>query len=281
MKINKLLKNLLLFFVLLTYISTSALAIVGNRIYLNSSDKLPFEIHETGKYIKFWIECESGAPISVYIADAEGNIVSGGEMKTISVNNNTSFYFIRNDNYSGKYFAYISTKNSESSSIWYNSISYSNLDDAGLESINWNKNLVKNATPSNDNFYINNIQVNIASYQIDGNNYVKLRDIAYILNGTDKQFNVTWNNNIIYLSTNTSYITVGGELDKISNVVQLATKSKSSIYKDGHIIYYNGYLINGNNFYKLRDIAQSFNFEVSWDTGKIFINTTNQYSNNS
>lgn len=26
----------------------------------------------------------------------------------------------------------------------------------------------------------------------------------------------------------------------------------------------------------MRDIAQSFNFEVSWDTGKVFINTTNQ-----
>ena len=155
-----------------------------------------------------------------------------------------------------------------------NVYSYNSLDNSQLETINLNES--KNATPSNYKFYVNNVQVDIAAYQIDGNNYVKLRDIAYILNGTEKQFNVTWNNNIIYLNANTSYNVVGGELDKISNTVQFVTKSTSSIYKDGDIVYYNGYLINGNNFYKLRDIAQSFNFEVSWDTGKVFINTTNQ-----
>ena len=155
-----------------------------------------------------------------------------------------------------------------------NVYSYNSLDNSQLETINLNES--KNATPSNYKFYVNNVQVDISAYQIDGNNYVKLRDIAYILNGTEKQFNVTWNNNIIYLNANTSYNKVGGELDKISNTVQFATKSISSIYKDGDIVNYDGYLINGNNFYKLRDIAQSFNFEVSWDTGKVFINTTNQ-----
>ena len=159
---------------------------------------------------------------------------------------------------------------SESSNVY----SDNKLDNSKLQTINLNES--KNATPSNYKFYINNVQVDIAAYQIDGNNYVKLRDIAYILNGTDKQFNVTWNNNIIYLNSNTNYITVGGKLGKISNTIQLAKKSTSSIYKDGDIAYYNGYVINGNNFYKLRDIAQSFNFDISWDTGKVFINTTNQ-----
>lgn len=159
---------------------------------------------------------------------------------------------------------------SESSNVY----SDNKLDNSELQTINLNES--QNVTPSNYKFYVNNVQVDIAAYQIDGNNYVKLRDIAYILNGTDKQFNVTCNNNIIYLNSNTNYITVGGELGKISNTIQLAKKSTSSIYKDGDIAYYNGYLINGNNFYKLRDIAQSFNFDISWDTGKVFINTTNQ-----
>ena len=123
-----------------------------------------------------------------------------------------------------------------------NVYSYNRLDNSQLETINLNES--KNATPSNYKFYVNNVQVDIAAYQIDGNNYVKLRDIAYILNGTEKQFNVTWNNNIIYLNANTSYNVVGGELDKISNTVQFATKSISYIYKDGDIVNYDGYLID-------------------------------------
>ena len=30
------------------------------------------------------------------------------------------------------------------------------------------------------------------AYNIEGSNYFKLRDLAYVLNGTDKQFEVGW-----------------------------------------------------------------------------------------
>ena len=34
---------------------------------------------------------------------------------------------------------------------------------------------------------------NITAYLVNDNNYFKLRDVAYILNGTDKKFSVNWN----------------------------------------------------------------------------------------
>lgn len=51
---------------------------------------------------------------------------------------------------------------------------------------------IKTATPSTCNVQINGQSVSFDAYVIDGNNYMKLRDVAYALNGTGKQFEVTW-----------------------------------------------------------------------------------------
>ena len=40
---------------------------------------------------------------------------------------------------------------------------------------------------------INNESVLAKAYLINGSNYIKLRDIAQMMNDTDKEFNVTWN----------------------------------------------------------------------------------------
>jgi hypothetical protein len=39
---------------------------------------------------------------------------------------------------------------------------------------------------------VNGQSVAFNAYNIDGNNYFKLRDLAYALNGTEKQFEVGW-----------------------------------------------------------------------------------------
>lgn len=35
---------------------------------------------------------------------------------------------------------------------------------------------------------------NVSAYMIQGNNYFKLRDFAALVNGTEKQFQVEWDN---------------------------------------------------------------------------------------
>lgn len=103
---------------------------------------------------------------------------------------------------------------------------------------------------------------------IDGNNYFKLRDIAAILSGTEDQFEVTWNGaeNRIDLTDGKTYTAVGGELETIPEETQASTTSMASIYKDGSATSYTGFKINGNNYYKLRDIAEDFGFLVTWDS---------------
>ena len=115
-----------------------------------------------------------------------------------------------------------------------------------------------------------------------GNNYFKLRDIAYLLNGTKSQFNVRWDaeNERILLTSGTSYETVGGELKDSSTAVEKIGQSTSTIVLDGEEISLDGYIINGNNYYKLRDIGKALGFDVDFEnaTGTVLISTAKDSS---
>lgn len=137
------------------------------------------------------------------------------------------------------------------------------------------------ATPSTHKVYVDGEKANVAAYEINGNNFFKLRDIAAILNGTDAQFEVTWNGaeNRIDLTDGKAYTTVGGELETIPAGTQTANLSTAWVYQDGRPASLTGFEINGNNYYKLRDVADAFDFNVTWDgeTQRVDIITTESY----
>ena len=128
---------------------------------------------------------------------------------------------------------------------------------------------------------VNGKAVAFDAYNINNNNYFKLRDVAQIIRGTDKQFNVTWDGtkNDINLLSNEAYKTVGGELKSGDGKVKNATLSSSKIYKDGSLVSLTAYTINDNNYFKLRDLGETFNFNVSWDSknNAIVIDTNSGY----
>lgn len=134
---------------------------------------------------------------------------------------------------------------------------------------------VNGKTVSPQGYYI----VNGTQY---GNNYFKLRDIAYLLSGTKGQFNVRWDkeNERILLTSGTAYETVGGELADSSTAVEKIGKSTSTIVLDGEEIALDGYIINGNNYYKLRDIGKAIGFDVDFDNASstVLVKTTSDYS---
>lgn len=114
-------------------------------------------------------------------------------------------------------------------------------------------------------------------YNINDNNYYKLRDIAYILNGTDSQFNVAWDgrNNRIELTKGAAYQTVGGEMAASgTTAVESCTPSDSTILLDGKEISLTGYRVNGNNYYKVRDIGEALGFSVGYENETVLIRTT-------
>lgn len=135
--------------------------------------------------------------------------------------------------------------------------------------------------PTNSKVLVNGEEIAFEAYIINDNNYFKLRDLAKVVSGTEKQFNVEWNNEkkAIELISNSPYTEVGGELSAGDNEAQNAILNTSAISKDGQDIVLAAYTINNNNYFKLRDIAQVFNIGVTWDqeTKTVGIDTTVGY----
>ncbi|PKM74312.1 MAG: hypothetical protein CVU91_00125 [Firmicutes bacterium HGW-Firmicutes-16] len=137
------------------------------------------------------------------------------------------------------------------------------------------------ATPTKSSVLVNSKTVAFDAYNIGGNNYFKLRDIAMALSGSTKQFGVGWDGKSITLSSGSVYTSVGGELSVSGNTADVsAVKTASSVYLDGKLLSLTAYNINGNNYFKLRDLGSAINFGIGWDsaTSTISIDTTQGYA---
>ncbi|PKM86868.1 MAG: hypothetical protein CVU87_10880 [Firmicutes bacterium HGW-Firmicutes-12] len=127
--------------------------------------------------------------------------------------------------------------------------------------------------PASAKVLVNSKETAFEAYTIEGNNYFKLRDLAFVLNGTDKQFEVTWDGDkkAINLLSKKPYSIAGSEMKKGNEQAKSATVSTAKIYVNGKETPFKAYTINGNNFFKLRDIMQAFNVYVGWDGVKQII----------
>lgn len=138
------------------------------------------------------------------------------------------------------------------------------------------------AAPTNSKVYVNGKPEAFDAYSINGNNYFKLRDIAYVLNGTKKQFNVGWDNaaNTIALTSRKAYTVVGGEMECKGGDVKSAAISDAKVSKDGKRTGFAAYKIENNNYFKLRDIGRALDFFVDWDedNNAIIIDTSKGYN---
>lgn len=124
------------------------------------------------------------------------------------------------------------------------------------------------ATPTASKVLVDGSDISFEAYNINGYNYFKLRDLAMAVSGTVKQFNVTWDaeKNAINLLAHEAYTSVGGELAVSDNKQPVnAIMSQSKIYLDGEEVALQAYTIGGNNYFKLRDIGELFNFSITWD----------------
>ena len=137
------------------------------------------------------------------------------------------------------------------------------------------------ASPTASTVYINGSIVAFDAYNIDDFNYFKLRDIAFAINGTEKQFEVGWSEaaNAISLSSGRLYTVVSGEMSGRGSGNKVAAPTNSRIFLNGTEIYLTAYNIDGYNYFKLRDVGEAINFGVDWDEARnaITINTGKGY----
>lgn len=138
------------------------------------------------------------------------------------------------------------------------------------------------AKPTSSKVLVNGKDVSLDAYNINSNNYCKIRDVAQILNGTGKQFEVVWDKDLqaVNMTSNQTYTPVGGELAKGDGSNKNATLNTAKIYLDGKAVSLTAYTINGNNYIKLRDLGQTFDFGVSWDKtlNAVVIDTSTGYT---
>ena len=138
------------------------------------------------------------------------------------------------------------------------------------------------AKPTSAKVLVNGAVTTFDAYEINGNNYFKLRDVAHVLSGTEKQFEVTWDGakSAINLIPNQAYTDVGGEMMAGSGKQQTAKLSTDTVYLNGKQVELTAYTINGNNYFKLRDLGNTFDFAVTWDGASqtIAIDTATGYT---
>jgi len=118
--------------------------------------------------------------------------------------------------------------------------------------------------------------------------YVKLRDVAALLDGTEAQFNVEWRNGAIYVAAGKAYTSRNGTELKAITVLDTGFRwNTAPVLFDGLTGAMEGIVITdvengGHTFFKLRDLAATLGFNVGWSAEKgVYVETDKPYDPNS
>lgn len=110
-------------------------------------------------------------------------------------------------------------------------------------------------------------EVKVGAYDVEGFNYLKLRDIAAILNGKKCQFDVGYDNETKVFSVELAkgYEKVEGDLAEIKDEKAKAMVSVKKILVNGEEKEVKTALIDGYNYMQLRDLASLVGLGVGYD----------------
>lgn len=131
------------------------------------------------------------------------------------------------------------------------------------------------ANPTDSVVTLNGQKVKFAAYNIEGNNYFKLRDLAAALDGTEKNFNVDYNKELeaIEITSLTPYTTGNTGISQVeSKDSKIAIDSPQTVYIDEKQVTLKAYDISNYNYCKLRDVANLLDFAVDWNPNTNTIN---------
>ena len=113
---------------------------------------------------------------------------------------------------------------------------------------------------------VNGVIVAVQPYNIDGSNYFKLRDLAALLTGTGSQFNVSFKDGNIIVTTGEVYEPLDSDLAVGEDMSASAKPSPQTLVVDGEIIdTVHVYNIGGSNYFQLRELNKLVGFDVTYD----------------
>lgn len=105
----------------------------------------------------------------------------------------------------------------------------------------------------------------VASYNIKGHNYFRLRDLASMLASTDAEFDIGYDDAARAISIHTDKALTGApSLIKLDRN-DIAVPNNMDVLIDGDAVEPTAYNIDGFTYFKLRDMGELLNFDVVWD----------------
>ena len=140
------------------------------------------------------------------------------------------------------------------------------------------------ATPSQWRFNINgDPMLGTDMYNIADQNYLKIIDIAYLLDGTDKQFSFDRQGDTVHLLPGQKHNPRGDEMTLNPNaVVTTAELSAFEFMLNGEPANLTAYLIADSNYVRIRDVLRLFDVYVDYDVslGEFYLDTSKAYVEN-
>ena len=123
------------------------------------------------------------------------------------------------------------------------------------------------AKPQMVDILLNDELLKASFYQIDGNNYVQLKDLAQILVNKSAKFNIGSDkkNNAIEIIPGKKYVFNNTTYDVKKNTPKKISSSTTKISINGKVQNMKTYVIDGVTYFKLRDLAKPLGFEVGYD----------------
>jgi uncharacterized repeat protein (TIGR02543 family) len=137
------------------------------------------------------------------------------------------------------------------------------------------------ATKTNNILILNEKETEFPAVKIGGYNWIKLRDFAMLLNGTAKNFSVSYDETtrIVDIRTGSSYSPLGDELTDKLSPTENATATTQRLRVNGTFVDVAAYNIKGYNYLRVRDLAIILNFAVKYDddNSQITLDLENPY----
>ncbi len=100
--------------------------------------------------------------------------------------------------------------------------------------------------------------VAVDAYTINGETYVKLRDVACALNSFEVAYDAATKS--VVITTGAAYTSDGTEMQTGEDNAATAVISPQSVYVNGAAVEITGFNIGGNNYYKLDQLAKYIGF---------------------
>ena len=120
--------------------------------------------------------------------------------------------------------------------------------------------------PSRQTILFNGREMDLKAYNINGSNYVMLRDLAVMLSGTSAQFGLRYDgeDNRVILEKGASYH--GTLSDDPRDLSDTACKSAQKVFCDGNVLEgLTVFNIGGSNYFSLRELAPFLGYCITYD----------------